>query len=412
MKHIDTVVVGAGQAGLAASHELTRLGHDHVVLDRHGVGDRWLHRRWDTQTLLTPNWMTRLPGLDDWGTARDQFMSTADFAELLRGYAHGFSAPVESGVSVERMRPHGGRLEVSTDRGGWRAKNVIVATGWCDVPVVPNAAATLHPSIHSLVSDAYRNPASLPEGGVLVVGASATGAQLADELRRDGRRVVLAVGAHVRLPRRYRGADVMTWLERAGMFDRLIDDMPDPVAAVREPAAQLVGSRNESRTIDLPALASRGIELVGRLDGVDGRMAFFDTALAERVSLADRIMHHTLDRFDAFIEHSGVRASAVRRPAPFAPPESPTSVDLVGGDIRTVVWAAGYRRDYAWLPDRVLDAHGELRHRHGVTAIPGLMALGLRFQRTRRSNFIDGVGADAAIVAERAHATALASAAA
>jgi putative flavoprotein involved in K+ transport len=412
MKRIDTVVVGAGQAGLAASHELTRLGHEHVVLDRAGVGDRWLGRRWDTQTLLTPNWMTRLPGHAYTGPQPDRFMSTADFAALLRAYAHGFSAPVESGVNVERMQPRGGRLEVSTASGAWSARNVIVATGWCDVPVVPDAAAALHPSIHSLVSDEYRNARSLPEGGVLVVGASATGAQLADELRRDGRRVVLAVGDHVRLPRRYRGADIMSWLDRSGVFDRLIDDMPDRAAAVREPAAQLVGNRGEPRTIDLPSLAGRGIELVGRLTGIDGRTASFDSRLAARLSLADHIMHRTLDRFDGFIESTGLRAGVARRPAPFTPPEAPTSLDLIRGGIRTVIWASGYRRDYDWLPAGVLDARGELRHHHGVTDVPGLTALGLRFQRTRRSNFIDGVAADATIAAERAHVRASAAVAA
>jgi putative flavoprotein involved in K+ transport len=412
MKHIDTVVVGAGQAGLGASHELTRLGHEHVVLDRDMVGDRWLRRRWDTQTLLTPNWMTRLPGHGYAGQHPDQFMSTADFAELLRTYARRFSAPIESGVRVERLQPRGDRLTVSTASGVWIARNVIVATGWCDVAVVPASAAGLHPSIHSLVSDGYRNPGSLPEGGVLVVGASATGAQLADELRRDGRRVVLAVGSHVRLPRRYRGADIMEWLDRTGSLDRRIDDMRDPSAAVREPAAQLVGGVGEPRTIDLPALASRGVELVGRFTAVDGRIAHFDSELTTRMLLADRIMHRVLDRLDTFIEHSGMPAGNSPRPVAFTPPDAPMSLDLVGGGIRTVIWATGYRRDYSWLPTGLLDAHGEVRHHHGVTDVPGLTAVGLRFQRTRRSNFIDGVGADATFAATRAHALASARAAA
>jgi putative flavoprotein involved in K+ transport len=412
MKHIDTVVVGAGQAGLAASRELTRLGHEHVVLDRGTVGDRWLRRRWDTQTLLTPNWMTRLPGQVYAGPHPDQFMSTADFAEFLRAYARGFSAPVEGGVRVERLQPRGGRLTVSTASGVWIARNVIVATGWCDIPVLPAAAAGLHRSIRSLVSDEYRNPDSLPDGGVLVVGASATGAQLADELRRSGRRVVLAVGSHVRLPRNYRGADIMEWLDRTGSLDRRIDDMRDPAAAVREPAAQLVGGRGEPRTIDLPALASRGVELVGRFTGVEGRTAHFDSGLATRISLADRIMHRVLDRLDSFVESSKVPAGEAFRPIAFTPPDARTSLDLVGAGIRTVIWATGYRRDYSWLPAGLLDADGELRHHHGVTDIPGLTAIGLRFQRTRRSNFIDGIGADATFAAERAHAVASATVAA
>lgn len=403
MHTIDTVVVGAGQAGLATSHELTRLGHEHVVLDRLDVGDRWLQRRWDTQTLLTPNWMTRLPGHRYAGADPDGFMTTAEFAAELRGYARRSGAPVVSGAAVERVVPRDGRLDVSTAAGSWSARNVIVASGWCDVPGVPAAAATLHPSIHSLVSDEYRNPAALPDGGVLIVGASATGAQLADELRRDGRRVVLAVGDHVRLPRRYRGADIMEWMDRAGTLDRRIEDMPDPVAATREPAAQLVGAPGGPRAVDLPSLVGRGVELVGRFTGADGRSAHFDDRLAERMSLAERIMHRTLDRFDGYIDRTGVDAVAGQRPDPVVAPEAPTSVDLVAVGIRTVIWASGYRRDYTWLPPLLLDDRGELRHHHGVTGIPGITAVGLRFQRTRRSNFIDGVGADATIAAERAH---------
>ena len=412
MHTIDTVVVGAGQAGLATSHELSRLGHEHLVLDRLAIGDRWLHRRWDTQTLLTPNWMTRLPGHHYAGADPDGFMTTADFASVLRAYARRSGAPVEGGAAVERIAPRGERLDVVTAAGSWSAHNVIIATGWSDIPTVPAAAASLHPSIRSLVSEDYRNPAALAEGGVLVVGASATGAQLADELRRAGRRVVLAVGSHVRLPRRYRGADIMAWMDSAGTLDRRIDDMPDPVAATREPAAQLVGVNGTSRTIDLPSLASRGVELVGRLMGADGRTAYFDAHLADRMSLADRIMHRTLDRFDEYIERTGIHAAAGRRPRHVVAPETPTSLDLVDGGIRTVIWAGGYRRDYSWLPPGLLDAHGELVHRYGVTTIPGLTAVGLRFQRTRRSNFIDGVGADATIAAERAHAIASTSAAA
>ncbi|WP_136706545.1 NAD(P)-binding domain-containing protein [Agromyces sp. H66] len=407
MRHIDTVIIGAGQAGLAASHELTRRGHEHVVLERSAVGERWLGRRWDSQTLLTPNWMTRLPGHRYAGPHPDRFMSTAEFATLLRDYARGFAAPVESGVTVEALRFRGGWLEVSSTSGLRRARNVIIATGWCDVPARPAEATRLHPSIHSITPDRYRNPASLPAGGVLVVGASATGVQLADELRRAGRRVVLAVGGHLRLPRRYRGADIMEWLDLMGSLDRRIDDMPDPVAALREPSMQLVGG--ELRTIDLPSLAAHGVELVGRFVGADGRAAHFDAGLRDRVAAADRRMHRTLDRIDRVIDRDRLDVAAASRPVPFIPPEAPASVDLVGGGIRTVIWASGYRRDYRWLPPGVLDAHGELRHRYGVTELPGLMALGLRFQRTRRSSLIDGVGADAAMVAELAHARASAS---
>lgn len=410
MRHIDTVIVGAGQAGLATSHELTRLGHEHVLLERSTVGDRWLSRRWDSQTLLTPNWMTRLPGRHYAGAEPDGYMSTADFASELRGYARSFDAPVVSGVAVERLLVGHERLDVVTPAGDWRARNVIIATGWCDLPTRPSAAAGVHPSIRSISSSEYRNPASLPAGGVLIVGASATGVQLADELRRDGRRVVLAVGSHLRLPRRYRGADIMAWLDRAGSLDRHIDDMPDPVAATREPSLQLVGSA-EPRTIDLAALAGDGVELVGRLIGANGRAARFDADLADRMAAADRVMRRTLDRIDAVIARAGLDTGVPDRPAPFRPPEAPTSLDLFGGGIRTVIWAGGYRRDYSWLPRVLLDDRGELRHRHGVTGIPGLTAVGLRFQRTRRSSLIDGVGADATMVAELAHARVAAAAA-
>jgi putative flavoprotein involved in K+ transport len=252
-----------------------------------------------------------------------------------------------------------------------------------------------------VVPSAYRQPASLPDGGILVVGASATGVQLAQELRGSGREVVLAVGSHARLPRRYRGMDIFWWLDRIGSLDKTVEQTPDPVAARREPSLQLAG-RPDHRTVDLPALATAGVELVGRLIGIDGSEAGFAADLHRSVADADGRMARLLLEIDAHIEETGLAAEVLDpeppRPVPLGRPVTAINLDARG--IRTVVWATGYRRSYPWLRLPVLDGSGEIGQTRGVTAVPGLYVLGQRFQHFRNSNFIDGVGRDATFVAD------------
>jgi putative flavoprotein involved in K+ transport len=402
VRHIDTLIIGAGQAGLAMSRSLTERRHEHVVLERGRLAERWRSDRWDTLRLVSPNWMTRLPGWSYDGDDPDGYMTADEVVAYLGRYARSFGAPVETGTTVEAVERDGKHFIVTTDRGTWRANRVVVATGHCDRPHVPADAARLSHRLHQTTPSSYRNPDQLPDGGVLVVGAGASGAQLADELARSGRKVVLSVGSHTRLPRRYRGMDIWWWLERIGTLDKTIDEMPDPDAARREPSVQLVG-RPRHGDVDLATLRTGGVRLAGRLTEVDGQTVRFADDLAETTARADAGMRRVLARIDAHTDANGLGAE-VLRPEPIAPAlasDGPRRLDLGAEGISTVLWATGFRRHYPWLRLPILDEAGEIRHRRGVTPIPGLYVIGLRFQHRRDSNFIDGVRHDAEYIAER-----------
>ncbi len=311
MTYIDTVVVGAGHAGLAVSRLLAATGHEHVVLERGRVGERWRTERWDSLHLLTPNWMNRLPGWEYRPPAPDAYLSAGGFVRLLDRYAASFDAPVIESANVEEVsrapRASGHRYLVVTDQGTWRTRQVVVATGPHGTPIVP---AHMQAGGAEVVTSAqYRNPAQLPSGGVLVVGASASGVQIADELARAGRPVVLAVGRHTRMPRRYRGMDIFWWLSNTGRLSRTVDDVRDVSAARQETSMQLVG-RNDpelsSQDLDLAALQANGVRLAGRLERLTAGRATFRDDLPDTVAAADRRMHRFLDAVDDHVERVGL----------------------------------------------------------------------------------------------------------
>lgn len=400
MRRTEAVVIGGGQAGLAMSRCLVERGVSHVVLERGRVGERWRSERWDSLRLLTPRWQARLPGFSYRGPEADGYMTKAEVVAYLEAYARSFGAPLEGGVTVTAVEREGAGFRVETDRGSWSADAVVVATGHCDRPHVPAFAARLPPEVVQLVPTRYRNPGSLPRGGVLVVGASATGVQLAAELHRSGRPVTLAVGSHVRLPRNYRGRDVMRWLDEAGIAGESAEDVRDLEAARRAPSLQLVGTP-ERRTLDLGVLQELGVRLAGRAVGVEGGRVLLADDLAASLAAADARLERLLRRIDGHVARSGEEGVPPPEPvrAVHAAP-APRSIDLAAEGIASVLWATGYRRSYPWLRLPVLDERGELRHEGGVTPEPGLYVLGLQFLRRRNSSWLDGVGDDARALAD------------
>jgi putative flavoprotein involved in K+ transport len=399
MRQTGTIVIGGGQAGLAMSRCLTDLRIDHVVLERGRVAERWRSERWRSLRLLTPNWQTRLPGFRYAGPDPDGYMTMPEVVGFLESYALSFDAPVYGGTTVLAVEPIDAGFVVTTDRGSWRAPTVVIATGYCDQPDVPPMAARLSPDILQLVPSTYRDPQQLPDGGVLIVGASSSGVQLADEIHASGRPVTLAVGRHSRLPRRCRGRDILWWFDAMGIFSEAADQVYDLEISRRQPSLQLVG-RPDHASLDLPILQARGVRLVGRLQGIEGtRVAFTDDLVVHTVA-ADVRLARMLQRIETFASAHGLDMGSAEPFVPFFwPAEAPTSIDLRAAGITTVIWATGFRRSYPWLKVPVLDARGEIRHDGGVTPAPGLYVLGLQFLRRRNSSFIDGVGADAAAIA-------------
>lgn len=401
MQRTSTIVIGAGQAGLAMSQCLSDRGIDHVVLERGQVAERWRNERWDSLRLLTPNWMTRLPGWSYQGRDPDGFMTAADFAHFLGEYAAASRAPVEEATTVLSARRSALGYRVETNRGGWEARAVVIATGHCDIPAVPAWATRLPTLIRQVTPSDYRSPDQLPAGGVLVVGASATGVQLAEEIRQSGRPVALSVGRHIRLPRRYRGQDIWHWLERIGVLDDTAAEVSDLRRARGLPSFQLVG-RRDGRTLDLGTLRDVGVHMLGRVVSADGTVLRLCDDLAETTAAAQAALVRLLARIDVTADADGAPADPPPGAAlPIDLGASPTALDLKAEGIHTVLWATGFRPDYSWLRvPAVLDGAGEIIHDGGVTPAPGLYVLGLRFLRRRRSSFIDGVGRDADELAE------------
>ncbi len=399
MPTTETVVIGAGHAGLAVSRRLTEAGRDHVVIDRGRIAERWRSERWDSLHLLTPNWMTRLPEWEYRGTDSEGYMAIGEFVRYLESYAHSFSAPVQTETTVLSVTAGDPGYVVTTDQGTWAAQHVVVATGPWGRPRIPECVETSSADLHLTTSSRYRNPAALPDGGVLVVGASSSGVQIADELVRSGRRVVLASGRHTRMPRRYRGMDIFWWLERTGRLSRTIDQVSDQVAARTEPSLQLVGHNEADRfveTLDLAALSALAVTVTGRLGSLQGGVASFQDDLAASVADSDARMHRFLDAVDDHVDRSGLASEvwAPERPRPFRPVEVPTRLDLAAEGIGTVLLATGYQPDHPWLHVPVTAPDGSVRQHRGRTPAPGLYVVGQRFQHRRDSGFIDGARHD------------------
>lgn len=402
MRHTKTLIIGAGQAGLAMSHCLTERSVEHVILERGQVANSWRKERWDSLRLLTPNWQSRLPGFTYSGPNPDGFRTMPETIAFLDRYAETINAPVEIETEVLSVRQQKDGYHVSTNKGEWRCRAVVLASGACNIANVPPCAAELPEGVKSLTPLDYRNPAQLDDGDVLVVGASASGVQLANEIQRAGRKVFLATGEHVRVPRTYRGKDIKWWMDVTGAMDLDLNDVDDITRARHVPSLQLIGSPAHE-TISLNSLQVAGVTVAGRLMGFANDFAQFSGSLANVCSLADLKMNRLLDSIDAWIEANDMAADvepSYRLRPTDVPSEPLLNLDLSKANIKTVIWATGFRPDYSWLDVPVLDGKGRLRHDGGVVDAPGLYAMGLPFMRRRKSSLIDGVGDDARDLSE------------
>lgn len=400
---VEVLIIGAGQAGLAMSYCLKQRNISHILLERGQIAQRWRSESWDSLRLLTPNDQTNLPAWPYQGDQPEGFMPVSRYISLLEDYAQSFEAPILTETAVELLSKSGRQFYIHSAAQRWAADAVVIATGHCCSPVVPEYSNRLNPEIHQITAGQYLNPGQIPEGGILVVGAGASGVQIAEELRLSGREVILSVGKHRRLPRRYRGKDILTWLKEAGIFDARTDSKDthtDSRCVPNIPAPQLIGSE-DAHSINLETLHSQGVKLTGRIAAIDDFQVSFEDNLLAAVHQADQDMYALLERIDHYINGLMVDHSMnFHQVAPISVPPSPSSIDLKSSGIKTIIWATGYRRSYPWLHIDVLDAQGEIKHQGGITAIPGLLVLGMRRQIRYNSNFIDGVGKDAELLAD------------
>jgi putative flavoprotein involved in K+ transport len=398
IRTVTTVVIGAGHAGLAMSRCLCDRSIDHVVLERGEIAHTWRTERWDSLRLLTPNWQSRLPGFSYNGDDPDGYRSVAEVIEFIANYAKAISAPVIIHTTVTSVRRTETGYLVRTDQGDWVCRAVVVASGACNVANVPSFANKVPRSIMQLTAQDYRNPEQLAGGGVLVIGASSSGIQIAHEIHRSGRPVILSVGEHIRAPRVYLGKDLEWWMDAAGVLDERYDEVDDIARARRVASLQLAGTPDRS-TLDINALTEIGVKLVGRLGGIsENGKAQFSGSLRNMCALSDLKMGRLLDRIDEWARGNGFDARGhpqYRLPPTRVEPAPPLGMDLASGEIKSIIWATGYRPDYSWLEVPVLDRRGRLQHDGGVVSSPGMYLMGTQFMRRRKSALIDGAGDDA-----------------
>ena len=371
---------------------------DHVVLERGEVANSWRTERWDLLRLLTPNWQSRLPGFRYAGNDPDGYRTLFETIDFIADYAKAIAAPVSTHTKVTSLRSTDTGYLVRTDQGEWLSRTVVLASGACNIADIPALARHVRPPIATFTAQTYRNPGQLPAGGVMVVGASSSGTQIANEIQRSGRPVTLSVGEHIRAPRYYRGRDLEWWMDAAGVLDERYDALEDITRARRVPSFQLAGTPDRS-TLDLNALSAIGVKLVGRLAGIteDGK-AQFAGSLRNMCALSDLKMGRLLDLIDDWARANGLD-SEVEPPQRLPPTRiedaPPLGLDLSRGDIQTIIWATGYRPDYSWLEVPVLDRKGMVVHDGGVVSSPGMYLMGMQFLRRRKSALIDGAGDDA-----------------
>lgn len=408
--HYGVIVVGGGQAGLSASYYLQQERIDHLVLEKHSLTHTWRNQRWDAFSLVTPNWQCALPGytyVDDFkGTDPHGFMKKDEINEYLAGFVRSVNAPVREGVTVQRVVPRAlGGFEVHTSQGEFTADQVIVASGGYHTPIIPRLAERLPAGIHQLHSEQYRNPDALPLGNVLVVGSGQSGAQIAEDLHLAGRKVYLAVGDAPRCARFYRGKDVVDWLAEMGYYEIGVDTHPLR-EGVRDNTNHYVTGRDGGRDIDLRKFALEGMELFGRLEGLQGTRMQFAENLGESLDNADAVYNRINGSIDKYIEENSIDAPTGERYQPnWLPEQERGELDLEAAGITSIIWCIGFSPDFTWVEAPVFNGRGHPVHQRGVTAQPGLYFLGLPWLYTWGSGRFSGVAKDARYLVDRISAS-------
>lgn len=397
-ERFDTVIIGAGQAGLAASYYLTQQGRDHIILEKHRIGESWRSKRWDSFTLVTPTWTVNLPGFAYGGDKPDGFLRRDDVVKFLEDYAASFGAPVRTGVTVDAVREGELGFIVETNNGPIAAENVIVAVGLFQKPKLPPCSQRVAPHIRQLHTSEYRNSGDLPPGAVLVVGSGQSGCQISEELNQQGREVYLCTGRSPRLPRRYRGHDIFHWLHHGNVLSRGLDTLESPAERFA-PHPQLAG-KEDGTGVNLHQLASDGVRLLGRLQDVDGVYASIGGDLMDNIAMTDKTEAEIKDKIDEFIVENGLQAPADDAPALSAgyDAEIIRELDLHEAGITSIIWACGYSFDLSWVRFPIFDEFGYPVQQRGITSQPGLYFVGLHWLHTAASGLFYGVGEDAAHV--------------
>lgn len=400
--HIETVIVGGGQAGLAVSYYLSQKNHPHIVLEQaEKAGNAWRNHRWDSFTLNTPNWQSGLPGADLPGSSPDGFLPREEIVAYFENYVNKFQLPVRFGVDVQavRARPSSRGYVVETSAGRFEALNVVIATGLYQKPKMPAFASELPQDIKQIHSDEYRNPQSLPDGAVLVVGSGQSGAQIAEELYQSGRKVYLSVSRAGRVPRRYRAKDANWWHERMGDYERTVDRLPSPKAKFA--SKPIISGKDGGHTLNLHQFARDGVTLVGRIQEVRNDTIFLAQDMKANLARADQFEADFLKKIDEFIVQHGIDAPEETLPVltdGFEAPEL-AELDVKDANIMTVIWATGYTFDFTLVQLPVFDSDGYPIQNRGVTDYPGLYFVGLPWLHNAKSGLLFGLAEDAENIA-------------
>lgn len=401
--HYSVIIIGGGQAGLSMSYCLKERGLDHIIFEKNKIGYSWRSKRWDSFCLVTPNWQCRLPGYPYPGPDPHGFMQKDEIVHYIEDYVRSFDPPVEEGVEVLRVARNESEkgFELETSLGTYTADQVVIAVGGYHIPKQPKLAERLPSSLVQLHSSEYRNPQSLPEGAVLVVGTGQSGCQIAEDLHLAGRQVHLCVGSAPRSPRRYRGKDVVDWLDQMGYYDLSIDQHPQK-EKVRTKANHYVTGRDGGREIDLRQFAREGMQLHGRLKSVSGSQLEFQTNLKQHLDQADAVAESIKKSIDTFIEKNQIDAPIDPPFQPVWQPEADQNLtlDCEAANVSTVIWCTGYDSDFSWVEIPVFDGKGYPGHDRGVTGIRGLYFLGLPWLYTWGSGRFSGVARDATYLAD------------